>query len=170
MRYMVFLVVLLFSGCVCVPSGGEPSSPTYTLASHSTTPSPPPLPDDTVQTTSTQATPSTQAVSPTTTSTIPSATTSTTQPFNAEDVLVQLAGCDSDDYGNAMVAGYVSNPTTQDIGGFRVVTELQTAGGEVVASKHVVVLGLPAGTTRPFSVVYQQPPAWTKCRAYVTAS
>jgi hypothetical protein len=68
-----------------------------------------------------------------------------------------------------MVAGYITNPTSQAAKNVIVVTELQDTGRDVVegGEKTLLMEELPADSSLKFRVVYEKPPAWKYCRAYV---
>ncbi|MCX6695462.1 MAG: FxLYD domain-containing protein [Candidatus Altiarchaeota archaeon] len=101
------------------------------------------------------------------------ATTSTTVEDNSQvdfsQVSVSIAGCDDDYYNNSMVAGYVTNNGVKTIDAVPIVTQLLTEAGEIVSGgeKTTMITNLNPGENRQFSVVYEQPPQWAKCRASV---
>ena len=104
-------------------------------------------------------------------STLAPATTQTTARSQTDfsQVSVLIAGCDSDYYGNAMVAGYVTNNGVRTIDAVPIVTQILTSTGEVVlgGEKTTVINNLKPGERQNFSVVYEKPPQWEKCRASV---
>ena len=101
------------------------------------------------------------------------ATTLTTVGGNPQvdfsQVSVSISGCDDDYYMNAMVAGYVTNNGVKTIDAVPIVTQLLTETGEVVSGgeKTTVITNLKPGERQQFSIVYEKPPQWKKCRASV---
>lgn len=100
-------------------------------------------------------------------------TTSTSVGDNSQadfsQVSVSLAICNDDDYNNSVVAGYVTNNGGIMIEAVPIVTRLLTDAGEVVSDgeKTIVITNLKPGESQKFSVVYEKPPHWEKCRASV---
>jgi len=96
-------------------------------------------------------------------------TTSTLHEFDYSRLVVQLAGCDDDYWGNAMVAGYVTNTGSETAEAFTVVAYLKTEEGEVVDGgvKEISLSNLAPGESKSFSAVYTKSPAWKKCQAKI---
>jgi len=175
-------LTMLFSGCLCCsnPLTTEPAGtiPKQTLTLPPTTTVPTTLKQTTSTTqsitiTSTTLKPKVPTTLKQTTTTIPA--TSTTPPttpagYDPQDLNVLIAGCDDDYYMNAVVAGYVQNLGDTTVKNVVLVTELQDANGNPVEGgvKEQVIKEIPAGMQVKFTQTYEQPPAWKKCRAYIT--
>ncbi len=145
--FVAAFAILLSSGCICAPE--EAAQPQQAAPPEQATDYG--LPEEAGYATASTAAPAT-----------------TTMP-DYSAVSAALAGCDDDYWGNAMVAGYVTNNGVRTLDAVPVVTRLLTPADEVVpgGEKTTLILGLKPGEKRKFSVVYEKPPAWKKCRASV---
>lgn len=179
MKYILPMSLLLaFSGCICC-GGAEgifekPETSGVVMPEPvATTPTIPPemtYPPATQQTTIAYSTslPETTTQPPHTTSTLKSPLDATPS-YDKSTLSVQLAGCDDDYYGNAMVAGYVSNLGQSRAENVFVVAELQDAGGKPIpqGSKTLIINHVDAKMKVKFSTVFEKPSTWKKCRAYI---
>ncbi|MFC2162672.1 Kazal-type serine protease inhibitor domain-containing protein [Candidatus Altiarchaeota archaeon] len=109
------------------------------------------------------------AVQSTVTSTIIPTSTSIPESIDlgADDLTVEMAGCADDDYGNAIVAGFIENngDSRQKV---ILVTELQDDDGEPIQDGvQKKPYEIQAGSRIKFSQTYDQPGDWYKCRAYI---
>jgi hypothetical protein len=168
---ILILLVALASGCICCPCSLE-GSDDYIEPTETTTPYEPPTyyPETTTTyapTTSTET--STTTTSQTTQTTLP--ITTTTYKLDLSQVSIQLAGCDDDYYGNAMIAGFIINFGETTIPRLSIRTELQDDDGIGIADgvKTLEINSLKPNEQRKFSVVYQSPGNWQKCNAKVVS-
>lgn len=90
-------------------------------------------------------------------------------PADYSKVSVSIDACADDDYMNAMVAGYATNNGENMFESVPIVTQLLNSEGQVVAGgeKSTTLTNLKAGETQKFSVIYEKPPQWKKCKASV---
>jgi hypothetical protein len=180
MRLLFFIPLVLASGCICctnpfaeesVDTGYDATQATYPPDTFTYTTTTFHTPLSTVLQTTTTTTLALQTTTLQTTSTTTTLkTTTTTQPsFDYSMLGIKLAGCDSDYYGNAIVAGYITNPTDKPAHSVTVVVQLQEADGSVVedGEQSFTIPVMQQKTTKKFSTVFQKPPAWKRCRAYV---
>ncbi|MBD3415932.1 MAG: hypothetical protein GF416_02210 [Candidatus Altiarchaeales archaeon] len=155
------------AGCICSPGDG--------ISGYSTAASVQQEGEaDEAGTTSTTAVESTDVSQPApdtthTTATLEPQPTTTTVKFDLKQVKAVVAACAEDDYGNAMVAGYVTNPTGRASNAFTIVTYLMTDDKKVVegGEKTLKVSNLGPGVTREFKAVYEKPPRWDRCSAEI---
>jgi len=177
MKWMVALLMITFAcGCICCPcwgSGGEtdtmPSQTTATMAQAQTTTTYRQPYYETTSFTSSSSTSSTTLAAP---PPLP-VTTSTFAPgtyrFDYSELDLQELACAEDDFGNAMAAGRVYNPTKKTALDVVVWAQLKDDDGDVVpggARKVEIASIAPKGGVK-FSAVFEKPPEWEKCRIFV---
>jgi hypothetical protein len=87
------------------------------------------------------------------------------------NVTIRLGGCDDDNYGNALVAGYATNGGSETLKTLTIVALLTSESGDTVGKgeRRVDISDLGVGETRRFSAIFEKPDAWKRCRAYVKA-
>jgi hypothetical protein len=156
--YALTAVILLALGSGCI--GGQPGYSVYGQN--------PPA-------TAAQATEQTLTTAPAAPATTQAKTPTTLGDMSQVDfsqVSVSIAGCDNDYYMNALVAGYATNNGVAVLGSVPIVTQLLTSEGDVVSGgeKTTVITNLNPGETQKFSVVYEKPSKWNKCRASVNGN
>jgi len=128
-------------------------------------------PQDSLMTTTSSSSPITSTTSSSITSTSLTTTTNAAieEPFDYSKLDIQNPICSDDDFGNAIVAGYIHNPTERAARDIVIWTHLQKSSGTIIdgGAKSLVVDSIAPGATKKFSVVYEDPPSWKKCRVFI---
>ena len=187
MRSIVILALVLFSGCLCF--GGPFESvegeekdicePPYELVGGECCPFGVCEQDENIKgqdygtTTVTLQSNAAESISPDTaekTSTTTHTTTSTSiLGLGHSGLMIINPLCADDDMGNAMVTGYLHNPGEKSAHQVTVVARLKDGDGNVVdgGQKKMVIESISPGDTKKFSMVYEEPGQWHRCRLFI---
>ncbi|MCX6694987.1 MAG: FxLYD domain-containing protein [Candidatus Altiarchaeota archaeon] len=169
MRHTLLLVALalvLVSGCV--KTQDEPSTDSAAPSSTTSSTSSP----TTSSTSSSLTSSTTQSTTSTMESTSSTSTSSTIPEFDYGTLKVLVGGCDGDNRGNALVAGYVVNTGNTTSPEFNVVAYLLDDNGDFIDGglKSARMPGLSPGGNARFLVSYGNVSKWEKCDAEIESA